>query len=186
MKRHFLSYGVSLKYHGETFGCASHCRKREISEKHWRLSASFGVSVGPPADFVAGITLGAIQYYFCEEICQSFPLFSEVRGGRITEAANTQRAARFQAGLEMSVLMPLVSGFCCSSCQSSQKWQRKENYFTHGRGPARAAQPFLLLLVEKNMSGEWGKAEVKTQDTVIRSYSSTSLFYNEPYQRSTS
>lgn len=62
----------------------------------------------------------------------------------------------------------------------------KRKLFYPWQRASRAVQPFLLLLVEKNMSGEWGKAEVKTQDTAIRSYSSTSLFYKEPYQHSTS
>lgn len=110
--------------------------------KYVRLSASFGVFLGSPADFVLGITQVWSNITFQKRSVSLPPLFSEVRGGRITEAANTLRAVRIQAGLEMSVLMPLVSGFCCGSCQSSQKWQGKENYFTHGRGPAEQSSLF--------------------------------------------
>lgn len=80
MKRHFLNYGISLEYHSESFGCTSHCREREISQKHQRLSASFGMSLGPHADFVAGITRESSNITFVKRSVSltPFSLKSEV------------------------------------------------------------------------------------------------------------
>lgn len=182
MKRRFLSYGISLGYDGESFGCASHCRRRKIGQTFCFLWGVFGVS----CRFCTWEYTSVIQYYFSEEICQSSPPFlwsqrwENYRGCKYSEGSKdpgragdvSANAAGFWFLLWFLPVIPEVTG--------------KRKLFYPWQGASRAVQPFLLLLVEKSMSGEWGKAEVKTQDTAIRSYSSTSLFYKEPYQHSTS
>lgn len=142
-KSHLLNSRIASEYHGENLGCISYCRKRKVVRKLLTpfcfLWGIFGIS----RRFRSGHYVNVIQYYFWEEICKSFPLFSEVGSGRITGAVNTLREVRSQAELEMLVLIPLVSDFCCSSCMSSHKWKQKESlYFPHGRGPAEQSSPF--------------------------------------------
>lgn len=183
MKRHFLNYGT-LEYHGDSFGCTSHCRKREIPQKHWRLSPSFGLSLGPPADFVVGITQVLSSITFVKRSVNLPPFLWSQRWGNY-------RSCKYSEGSKVPGRTRDVSANAASFwfllwfLPVIPEVTEKRILFYPWQRASRAVQPFLLLLVEKNMSGEWGKAKVKTQDTVIHSDSSTSLFYKEPYQHST-
>lgn len=83
--------------------------------------------------------MNVIQYYFWVEICKSFPVFAELRSGRITEAVSTLRGVRSQAELGVSVLIPLVlsSAIVPACCPISKS---KKTAFTCPSGRGMAGQ----------------------------------------------